>query len=95
MNHEKYRHPKDLSGQNSLDGGNAEDLFKEIAEAKGFKVKASTREEQFKHIDFWLEKNRKKTSHEIKARKKISRNEGNYNDGLIWVEWGGVDGKSG
>ena len=95
MTHTKFKHKLDTSGQNSLDGGNAEDIFRELAEKQGYIVTDASRTEQFGHIDFWLEKDGGKWSFEVKARKKLSRQSEDYDDSKFWCEWVSVSGKPG
>lgn len=93
--HKKYQHKLDTSGQNSLDGGNAEDIFRELAEKQGYIVTDASRTEQFGHIDFWLEKDGNRWSFEIKARKKLRREDSEPTDEYCWLEFVSVNGKSG
>jgi len=90
-----YQNKHDTTGQNSLDGANSEELFRVLAENRGYRVTDSTRLQQFSHIDFWLEKDNNKWSVEVKARKKVSRQSEDYDDSKVWIEWRNVAGKDG
>ncbi len=90
-----YQNKHDISGLNAIDGNNAEELFRKLAEDQGYKVVDATKIEQFAHIDFWLEKDGQRWSFEIKARKKVSRQDDGYRDDLTWLEFKNVQGKDG
>lgn len=90
-----YQNKHDISGQNSIDGANGEEIFRQLAENQGYTVTDATKTEQFAHIDFWLEKDGNRWSFEIKARKKMSRKDDEYRDDILWVEHVGVNGKDG
>lgn len=90
-----YQHKHDTTGQNSIDGSNAEELFRKLAEQQGYKVTDSTRTEQFSHIDFWLEKDGNRWAFDCKARKKIRREDKEPSDEFCWLEFVSVNGAVG
>ena len=95
MDHKKYQHAKDVSGKNSRDGKFCEDLFREIALSKGLSCREASKNEQFSHIDFFLEKDGKKWSVDCKARKRIKREDKEPTDEFCWLEFVSVNNKDG
>lgn len=92
----KYRNRFDRTGQCSETGHDAEALFISIAEKQGWQATKADRRQQLSHIDVFLSKfNYRTYSIDIKARKKISRNDSDTADDLIWVEFLNVAGKGG
>ena len=82
----QYVNQYDSGANCSSVGLNAERLFANLAESKGYVVKSATKEENiFKHIDFFLSKLKegegiKSTSVDVKARKKNERGDKFFND---------------
>lgn len=68
-----YRNKHDKNGTCAAVGQRAEDIFRQLAESKGYEVEVSSREQQFNHIDFILKKDNKEWKIDIKGAKKISR----------------------
>jgi hypothetical protein len=96
LKYKMYRHGKDKTGECSVAGHNAEQLFATLAENKGYEVTAATRQEQFKHIDYHLTDDKGVCfTVDVKARKKISRRSKDYNDDWIWLELTSVNGAPG
>ena len=72
-------------------GDRAEDKFVEIASRKGWKVSTSIKDSDIhEHWDFLIRKGEKAFKVDVKARKRISRNEANQQDEWIWLELHGV-----
>ncbi len=72
-------------------GDEAEDIFVQLAEMKGWKVtKASAHANIHQHWDFLIEKPAKKFRVDVKARKKIRRIDSRVQDTWFWVELHGV-----
>lgn len=91
-----YRNQFDRNGKNSLDGNSAEKLFEQILIKKGYVVRAATFAEQVHdHVDFFAEKDGKVITFDVKARKRISRNDSNPTDEFIWLELRTISGKIG
>ncbi len=86
-------------GRHSLElnaGLKAEIRFVEVANKKGYQVLNATRDDNInKHIDLYLLRNESSISVDVKARKKLSRNDDDYNDDLTWIEFKNVRGKDG
>ena len=86
-------------GRHSLElnaGLKAEIKFAEVANKKGYQVLNATRDDNInKHIDLYLLRNESPISVDVKARKKLSRNDDDYNDDLTWIEFKNVRGKDG
>jgi hypothetical protein len=92
----KYRNRFDRTGECSEMGNEAEQLFTKIAESKFWIATKATRKEQLDHIDLFLENGKaQKHSIDVKARKKISRNDSSCTDDLLWVEFKNVAGNVG
>ena len=97
----QYVNQYDSGANCSSVGLNAERLFANLAESKGYVVKSATKEENiFKHIDFFLSKLKegegiKSTSVDVKARKKNERGDKFFNDDWTWVEFVNVHGQDG
>jgi len=90
-----YQNKHDVSGVNSRDGNNAEELFRQLAENQGYTVTDATKTEQFAHIDFWLEKDGNRWSFDCKARKKIRREDKDFSDEFCWLEFVSVNNSAG
>lgn len=89
-----YRNQFDKDGKCSVEGNNAENAFLKILKNKG-KVRVATLGEQRKHIDFILTTKEREITYDVKARKRVSRNDDETADDLIWVEWMNVGGSDG
>lgn len=91
-----FRSKFDRDGQSSREGHEAEDRFEDYASKKGYIVeKASTKQNKYDHIDFFLEGKTGKVSVDLKARKRVSRNDKKFNDDWIWIEIKNVQGREG
>jgi|TARA_B100001094_G_scaffold225840_1_gene220161 hypothetical protein len=90
-----YQHSRDKTGECAIVGHNAEELFVAEARARGYKIRKAKLEEQFSHKDFFLSKENMEFSVDVKARKKVSRRNKNFNDDWIWLELTSVNGKPG
>ena len=74
----------------------AENVFLEIAEREGYKViKSDTKDDMFKHIDFYLTKDDDRIAVDVKSRKKAGRNSSTFDDIYTWVEFKNVRGDKG
>lgn len=72
-------------------GERAEQLFTQIAIKKGWKVTpATSRSNIDDHWDLLLEKGDKKFTIDVKAMKRLSRNDPQVQDEWIWIELHGV-----
>lgn len=72
-------------------GEKAEQLFTKIAIQKGWKVTtASSRSNIDEHWDLLLEKGDKKFTIDVKAMKRLRRQDSQVQDGWIWIELHGV-----
>jgi hypothetical protein len=79
-----------------LVGQEAFELFKQIAENKGFMTrKASRKEDIYDHIDIFLTKEDIELSVDVKAMKKISRSDDTSQDTYTYVEFKNVKGNPG
>lgn len=78
------------------EGDAAENLFIFEAERRGYFIERSTKYENINnHIDCWILKNHKRVSIDVKARKRLTRNNAKYSDDFIWIEFKNVAGKKG
>lgn len=90
----KYNSQVDFK-KSYLEGNSAEEKFKNIAIRKGFNVKESSKNQNiFDHIDYFLTKNNKTASFDVKAMKRTNRN-GSINSNNIWIELTNVNGQNG
>lgn len=97
-----YVNKFDKDGKCSKEGHSAENIFKKIAESKNYLVTlASKQENMHKHIDMFLEgrdsetKKKKVISVDIKASKRTSRKDKNFNYEWVWIEIKNVQGRKG
>lgn len=91
-----YRSRFDNNGDASSLGENAEKLFLIAAKKHGIAVTEAPLQDQFKHIDFYVDiGGDNKISVEVKSRKKIKRSDTNINDEYVWVEFKNVQGNRG
>jgi hypothetical protein len=97
-----YVNKFDKEGKCSKEGHSAEDLFESIAASKNYIITRSTKSENMhKHIDMFLEGKDQKTqekkiiSVDIKASKRTSRKDKNFNYEWVWVEIKNVQGRNG
>lgn len=78
------------------DGDRAEKKFKEICEKLGYKTKETSFNENInKHIDLYIKKNIRWFGVDIKAKKRINRNNPTPQSDYIWIEFKNVNGKDG
>ena len=89
-----YINKFDRDGQCSVDGEYAENSFGKLLSLKG-KIRPATKAEQFRHIDFVLDDNGKLIKYDVKAQKRLSRQDDEVNNDLIWVEFLSVTGNPG
>lgn len=91
-----YRNKYDTTGASFELGKNAESSFVDAAQKSGMQITKSSRQDEFKHIDFYIETSDKlKFSVEVKSRKKIKRKDEKVNDDLLWIEFKNVRGMRG
>lgn len=77
-------------------GEHAENLFILLAVRLGWKVSASSRDENINaHWDYLIEKDEASFKVEVKSKKRIQRNEDNSQNDFIWVEIRNVRGETG
>lgn len=83
--------------KDSLELGNkAEELFILTAVKQGWKIWASTNDENIgEHWDFLIEKDDQKYKVEVKSEKRIQRNDRDSQSNFTWVELRNVRGKVG
>ncbi len=78
------------------DGLESELLFKMVAEKRGFTVvKSPDHQDMNDHIDWFIEKNGKRYSVDVKGLKRASRKDKEKDEDVIWVEFRNVEGKPG
>jgi Holliday junction resolvase len=90
-----YKNPLDVAGKCSVEGAKAEDVFANILREEGYEVERSSFQDQLRHIDLYATKNGQTFSVDVKARKRLRREDNNAQDELIWVECLSVSGKLG
>ena len=91
---EKHRLDKD--GKAFKSGNEAEILFKKLMESKGYLVEETSKKDQFANKgDFVCTKDGKEEWYEIKGRKRINRQDSEFNDKLVWIELQKVNGNPG
>lgn len=77
-------------------GNNAEDSFARLAARYGWKISASTKEQNIdEHWDFLIEKDGKAFKVEVKSEKRIQRSDHDPQAGFVWVEIRNVRGRAG
>ncbi len=83
--------------KDSLELGNkAEDVFMQMAKAHGWKISASTKEQNIdEHWDFLIEQDDRAYKVEVKSEKRIQRDDKNAQAEFIWVELRNVRGEVG
>jgi hypothetical protein len=73
-----------------------EDTFEKLAVQNGYGVRHATKEEQIQHIDFILDSPKwHNIKVDVKARKKTSRKNKEFNDKWVWIEFRNVQGNDG
>ena len=78
------------------EGDTSEDLFKKISISRGFLHSPSTiKENKYKHIDCRIKKNNFIHTVDVKARKRLSREDKNKKDEIIWIELRNIFGYNG
>lgn len=91
-----HRNKYDTTGSSFALGENAESTFVASVQKAGMKITKSSKQDEFKHIDFYVETSDKlKFSVEVKSRKKVKRNDEKVNDDLLWIEFKNVRGMRG
>ena len=81
------------------EGQESELKFAQLAKMRGFLVKPATGIEQIDHVDFHLtseeEDGTMTAMIDVKARKRINRNDDEFDDEWLWIEFKNVRGKQG
>jgi hypothetical protein len=91
-----YQNSLDKSGKCKTINKNSIKKFIEITKANGIKVKKSSKEEDIKnHIDYWIEKNGKVYSIDIKGIKSNNRKSDDPDYKWIWIEYKNTQGNKG
>jgi hypothetical protein len=91
-----YVNKFDKNKECAIHGSNSEDLFEALAIKNGYRVRSATRDEQIAHIDFILDAPAwKNIKVDVKARKKTARQNKQFNDKWVWIEFKNVQGKDG
>ena len=86
MTHTKFKH--NLDNHDCADRGfSAEVIFKQLAEEKGYSVKIASREMQYSHVDFVLNKDNKEWRVDVKGAKKKKRTDDLVDYSVIWLEF--------
>lgn len=80
----------DYSGKCLKTGTEAESAFLKLALDKGLLASASSRSDQLKHVDVWIEDGVERYGIDVKASKKINRADSESQDELCWIEIRGV-----
>lgn len=91
-----YKNKYDQTGSAFEMGEKAESIFVSTMKKHNFSIRPSSRDEEFKHIDFHVTDSKGSSfSVEVKSRKKIKRGDDKVNDELVWVEFKNVRGMRG
>ena len=81
------------------EGQESELKFAQLAKMRGFLVEPATGMEQIDHVDFHLtseeEDGTMTAMVDVKARKRINRNDNFFSDEWLWIEFKNVSGKLG
>lgn len=79
------------------EGKRVEDMFENALSIRGKFFRRASKEEQFKHIDFFVLNplNNNCASIDVKSTKKIKRSDNHSNSEYIWVEFKNVQGNDG
>jgi hypothetical protein len=81
---------------NSIKEGDAsERLFVDLMEKRGWEVSKANKEDQFKHIDFYVSKNGVWISVDVKSQKRASAFDSDLLEDWVWVEFAGHSGSKG
>lgn len=79
-----------------IEGQTSEQQFRNIAINKGFQIRKSCKNDDIKkHIDYYLYRNNKTYSFDVKAAKRNTRRNGSQHDCAIWIEIKNVRGNKG
>ena len=85
--------------QSIKEGQESEIKFAQLAKLRGFLVEPATGMEQFDHIDFHLtseeEEGTMTAMVDVKSRKRINRDDDDFSDEWLWIEFKNVRGKEG
>jgi Holliday junction resolvase len=92
---ELYVNKFDKTKACAVQGQFAEKTFRDILVSEGFVVREADFKEQRSHIDLIATLNNKTLKYDVKARKKVSRQDNNYQDELVWLELINVAGNVG
>lgn len=90
-----YRNRFDTTGKCSQEGNSAENAFKKVLKKRGDVKESSERDNKFLHFDLVQSVDGKKVKYDVKARKRVSRNDSEPTDEVIWIEWLNVNGNKG
>lgn len=91
-----YRHRQDRTGEAAIIGDWAQRLFYESFTAQGFNVqKGNLGQDKYEHTDFIIEKGGLKLTTDVKAPKKITRQDKYPSMDWTWVEFVGTTGYPG
>jgi len=72
-------------------GQGVEESFQNLLKGKGIKYRPATLEEQYKHYDYITDRG----TIDVKARKRIRRNDNTEQDELVWLEFKNIHGSRG
>lgn len=77
------------------EGDTSESLFADVMEKRGWEVFKANKEDQFKHIDFYLSKKGIRISVDVKSQKRASAFDQDFLVDWVWVEFAGHSGSKG
>lgn len=77
------------------EGDTSERLFVDVMEKRGWEVFKASKEDQFKHIDFYVSKNGVRISVDVKSQKRASAFDRDLLEDWVWVEFAGHSGSKG
>ena len=83
--------------QSHNQGLRAEQKFENLVLGKGWKIRASNKQEQIKdHIDFFvIQKGKRERAFDVKAEKRVSRGDQDTQTDTVWIEFLNVRGDLG
>ena len=77
------------------EGESSERCFAFVMGNRGWEITSATKQDQFNHIDFFLEKEGISISVDVKSKKRMSAHDEDYLSGWVWVEFAGHAGLKG
>lgn len=77
------------------EGDSSERYFAFVMDKRGWEITSANKQDQFNHIDFFLEKEGIRISVDVKSKKRMSAHDDDYLNGWVWVEFAGHSGLEG